>query len=256
MRRRNQRILMALALIVLSFVIGVIAIFSLYKSTPDWYAPLAVASTQSSDIARGAENKLTELHNWAQRVNAGATSTDAFEITLSQSEIDELMAKWSSLWTSLPHYDEYVSDARLVIRDGRIILVGRTPDIGAVTSVHLSPSLDDNGKLQLQIVKVMAGRLPLPEMLWRSQRQRLEEALSHEMARWRSQARTNRRSVNAAAAFAGLSQLLIDSLENRATEPVIYLPLSEGGKALPVRVTKLQVRDRDISIRFSKQPAQ
>jgi hypothetical protein len=47
-----------------------------------------------------------------------------------------------------------------------------------------------------------------------------------------------------------LSGLLIDALEKRPGESIVYLPLSQGNRMLPVRVSELQVNDRSIRLTF------
>ena len=76
------------------------------------------------------------------------------------------------------HYSAYVDDPVLVLQDNRLILAGTVKEMDTVVSVHFEPVLDADGKLRLNLVRVMGGKLPLPRAFWDGYRQKLCDAMA------------------------------------------------------------------------------
>ena len=55
-------------------------------------------------------------------------------------------------------YSDYLDDPKVVLRDGRLILAGRLRELGTVASFQFKPTIDDSGKLRLDLVRVTGGR--------------------------------------------------------------------------------------------------
>src|SRR6266545_1075372 len=181
MRRWTRRFLIILTLLVLSIVLLLGATLALYKGTPDWYV-VSMDPQRRAAAAMGAEEKLTETQNWATLLQGDSIRTnralqearptpatrvaDVHEVRFTQDELNALFEKWSSLYRWESKYAQFLDAPRVILRPGRLILAAKVKDMGTVASFHFAPILDDRGKLHLDVVKVLGGRLPLPNAVW------------------------------------------------------------------------------------------
>ena len=185
--------------------------------------------------------------------NGGATPTTraagSFVVEFSQDEINALFEKWSVLYGWGEKYREFVEEPEIVLRDGRLILAGKVRSFGAVLSVQFSPSMDNAGQLRLELAEVAGGRLPLPDAMWRSYRSSIESALRRRMSAWRAQAKIDASgAANAPAMDATMAQLFFHTMRNEPADPVLFLPLAEGGDSVPVKLRGVQVDDGKLSL--------
>jgi hypothetical protein len=269
MTRLARRSLLVLALLFAIFAILSGVGVTLFKGTPEWYRPRAGGSSRAEreSAARAAENKIIDVHNWAELLRADQTraavakqrgiatvpaarAEGSHVIEFTQQELDALLDKWSTLYGWRDNYQQYVEDPRVVLRDGKLILAARVKELGAVASFHFHPTIDpQEGTLHLDLVRVAGGRLPLPDALWRPWRDRVVNALNSRMEAWRQQAKIDTAgSANFAAMAATLSHLLFAALDRKAADPILFLPLVERGQAVPVRVKQVGVADDKLTL--------
>jgi hypothetical protein len=260
MRRRLTRLLLVFGLLL---VVSALTIIILLKTTPGWYGQ-PLAADQSSRFAADAESKVAETQNWAalthgdsirtqratqSRTTAPATrAADTLNVRFTADELNALFTKWSTVYGWNAEYGEHLEDPRIIFQNDRLILAARSKQLGAVASFHFAPTLDQQG-LGLKLVSARAGMLPLPETLWASYRQQLVDALTSELPRWQRQARIDTRgAANEAAVSVVLARLLIRAAQNQPGDPILFLPLTDNGKAVPVRLTRLSMDGSDSSL--------
>jgi hypothetical protein len=260
------------SLLVLSLLVAVLAVLSavgvtLFKGTPDFYRPRpAQTAAQRETSAQAAENKIIDARNWAALLRAdqtraavarqqGSTTIPAARaesshlIEFSQAELDALMDKWSTLYNWREKYDAYVEDPQVILRDGKLILAARVKDLGAVASFQFAPSVDAQGKLHLDLVRVAGGRLPLPDAVWAHWRDQVVQSLRRQMPQWRQGARIDSAgSANFPAMAATLSRLLFATADRKAAEPILFLPLAEHAQAVPVKVAEVRITDDKLTL--------
>src|SRR4051812_49696380 len=87
---------------------------------------------------------------------------------------------------------------------------GSVKDLGAILSVHFKPSLDADGRLRLQLERVLAGRLPLPASMWNKYSASLERTILRNLSRFQRQAKLDASgAANSPAVSAAMSKLLL-----------------------------------------------
>jgi hypothetical protein len=137
-----------------------------------------------------------------------------------------------------------------VLRDGKLILAGTMKELGAVASVHFRPGVTTEGRLSLQLAGVHAGRLPMPSGLWEKHRQTLRASLRGKLPAWQQNAHISPSGVaNAAAIQAAMGRMMLDVLDDRPGETMLFLPmdpLDDG--AVPVRVRDVTVANREVTL--------
>jgi hypothetical protein len=254
--RWAKRILLAIAVLVTAAILFAAGGIYLYKCAPAWYAPAAMSDEQRAAAARAAEDKMVRTYNWAARTRAGKSVTTkpaAMMVSFTADELTAFLQKWLVLDNA--SWNQYAADPVVVIRDNRLILAATVKTFGTVVSLHLEPTLDSQGNLHVQSAGIFGGRLPLPGGIWNSQRRTLSAYLQPNMQRWRREARMDAAgSANDAAMAATITQLLLAVLDNRATEPVIFLPVDEN-KGMPARLTELRLDNSAITVKVQPMSA-
>jgi len=266
MRRRLTRLLLVVGLLL---ILCALAIVTLLKMTPGWYGK-AIAAEQAAQIAADAEVKVAETQNWAAlihgdsirsqratqaRTTAPATrASETHEIRFTQDELNALFEKWSNLYGWNEQYGEQLENPRIIFQKDRLILAAKSKQLGAVVSFHFAPTLDQQG-LGLKLLAARAGLLPLPEPLWGSYKQQLIDELESQLSHWKSKAKLDAGgAANEAAVCLVLAQLLIRAANDQPTDPILFLPLAENGKAIPIRVTSLSLGGADSSMSMQVRP--
>jgi len=209
--------------------------------------------------------------SWAAQVQAQqvrrrrgtASSTESpvgpKTVTLAQDELNAFFDSWAGPQKSQfqRRVSRYFSDGRLVLTDGQIILAGQSLELGTLASVQLQPSIDGQGHLHLQWNGVSAGLLPVPESAIAGRLQRLQALLREQLDLWQESADIDQTlTANASAVEATMTKLLLDAINNRASEPLIFVPFDLGNlrHALPVRLSALEVGEGTITMTLQPLP--
>ena len=240
-----------------------------FKGTPAYYQRPQLSAQERADAATRAEQKFIRTREWANDLWAGeqrslvagqggsatkpatfaatARAGEPFTVSFTEHELNAFFEKWSKSWEQ--RYQQHVRDPAVVLRDGRIILLGTLVDAGTIASFHFRPLVDDADQLRLTLESVRAGRLPMPEMVWAAQRDRLVAGLQRRLPAWQRGATIAPNGVaNADAVAAHMSKLLLDVLERRPREPVLFLPFEDDGRAVPVRLTDVRVAEGELTL--------
>ena len=270
MRRRRwiKRSLLAIAAV----LTGAAALsYWAFKGTPDYYHRPQLSPQERADAADRADEKIIRTRYWANELwaqeqrdivdGAGATTAAAtrtraaqsYTVSFTENELNAFFEKWSNSWEA--RYANRVKDPAVVLRDDRIILLGTVSEIGAIASFHFQPLIDDQGRLRLTLESVRAGRLPMPEMIWAAQRDRLVAGLQQRLPAWQSKATIAPNGVaNREAVAAHMSKLLFDVLARRPREPVLFLPFEDDGRAVPVQLTSVRITDGELTLTVESMP--
>ena len=270
---RKSLLLVALLLALAALLSGVGV--AMFKGTPEGYGSgVATSEAERNRLARDAENKLIEAQNWAatlradeeraarqqggRATGAAAATTPApraqgtYLVEFSQHELNALFDKWSAAYDWRGQYAEFVSNPQVVLRDGKLVLAAGVPSLGAIASFHFRPQIDPaSGGLRLDLERVAAGRLPLPESIWSKWRSGVVEALERKMPRWRAEARIDPSgAANFPAMAATLSRLLFAVAEKKPADPVLFFPLAgKGSASVSVKITSVEIADQALKLR-------
>src|SRR5688500_6895838 len=204
-----KRLSLVLACLLVLLGIGGVIAWRMLRGTPSWYPQAAVDPAAQQAAAVRAENEVQRTIDWAAtqqaeeraRLFAGGSAGDgssaaasrnaatnpstapataatrprsALTVRFTEQELNAAFAKWEAMYDWRDKYGDHVSDPRIVLHEGRVILAGAVKDLGTIVSLHFEPRLDEADGLSFELVRVLGGRLPLPESVFDKHRRRLE----------------------------------------------------------------------------------
>jgi hypothetical protein len=242
----------------LVLIVAMAALLVLVRNTPDWYERPALTEAQRQAAAQRAQDELLSAQDRivtdAADRSAGRTPAtrpaESRTITVSDVELNSLFATWAESRNWRGPIEAYVSDPAILFRDGRVILAGTVKEMrDAVVSMHFEPRLTPDGRLDMNLVSVRGGNLPMPEPLYAKHRDRLIASLTRRMPKWRQDAaiRPNGLTNNATVA-AGMADLLLGGLTHRPTDAVLFVPTTNNQGGVPVRLTDVTLTDGKLAL--------
>jgi hypothetical protein len=132
-----------------------------------------------------------------------------------------------------------------------LIVVGQPKAVDLVVSLVFEPKLDNDGNLNLNLVHVLGGVLPLPGAMWATQRTVVEETLQSNLPRYQQTAAISPEGIaNGDAATAAMNQLLLATMQYKPASAVIFVPieLQHLSQSLPVKITALSLHDHTLEM--------
>ena len=266
MRWLKRLLLAVVFLVVFAGVCGFIA-WRMFHGVPDWYSRKKSTPQEMAAAYARADKQIQRLLHDAQEAQhrqallatrpAGPGDDDEpIQVSFTEEELNSYFRRWDQSMGWSEQYDRYLSDPQIVIQDGRLILAANVKEVGTVVSIGFDPVLEQ-GKLLMPVSQVLAGRLPLPQSFWRRYEQRTERALIEHLPEWQQGAEiATDGSANADAVAAGMGELLVDLMNNRPADPVLFLPydLQHMKRGLPVRLTDLQISNQSLTLTFRPIP--
>jgi hypothetical protein len=280
MTRRKSWLKRGLWLLAFAVVVGggLSAVsYMMMRRTPDWYQPDTRTADQRRKAAGKIENLLILLRNWggeqhAAKIRAAHNASmppvdshsqdqirellaqkpdQAFVISFTDDELNAFFNKWAEPTARRGWFDQYVVDPRLVIRGNQLIVVGQPKAVDLVVSLVFEPKLDNDGNLNLNLVHVLGGVLPLPGAMWATQRTVVEETLQSNLPRYQQTAAISPEGIaNGDAATAAMNQLLLATMQYKPASAVIFVPieLQHLSQSLPVKITALSLHDHTLEM--------
>jgi hypothetical protein len=239
--------------------------------TPDWYQPDTRSEAQRNKAADRLEDLYHLLITWGQKkhyeqpgvIDAHSAqqavsilshkADESFPISFTDDELNALFNKWENTKDRREWFDQYVEDPRLVIRGRQLIFVGKVKSMDLVVSLIFEPQLNPQGQLEMKLVHVLGGILPLPEPLWAGRRESIEKLLLRKQPDFQGGANISSDGVaNGDAASAAMNRLLLATLQYKPTDAVIFVPLDPLGvkltKSLPVKITAIHMHDHTLEM--------
>ena len=239
--------------VVLLAAVGV-AGYSAWKSRkiPEWYKPFALSAEQVEALAHRAENQIARVNNMAGRAHAlesaarqGATAPTTVpseQLRFREDELNALFLKWTA--PDRDRIDKYLADPQIHLQDGTIIVAGTMKDLDKVISIHLEPSIDSEGRLDLGLSAVYTGQLLIPSWALSQQIDKVDAALEQYLPIWQQDAALSPHGgSNEASVDATLAKLALDALHHELSPPYFFLRYVD-----PVRLTDVQVTDGEITL--------
>lgn len=257
----------------------------------------ASATQAQQDRARHAANEPTAKVNAPQSpatqpvaapprqgLTAGDTAqapAEPLTLSFTEEELNAFFAKWEKLYDWDKKYSAYVSDPAIILHDGRIILAGRSKDLGTVLSAHFDPQLTASGadakgagapaaqqssasldgasppasgdeparKLYLKLDRLLAGNLPLPQSFFDKYRATLGDRLKASLPGYQRDATLFKDgTANTAAVVATMGKLFLHVLDREPGAPILFLPVPGKEGSMPVQLTEVRVHDKTLSL--------
>ncbi len=257
-----KRLLLVIAIGLLGAILFSAGSWYLLQGEPEWYV-LRQTPEQRAEAARRADQKVLSALSWAadaeayenRLVNRNPASTapassrpSAHTITITQSELNAFFGKWTESFGWDERYGQYLSQPAITLLEGRLVLAGTVKELNAVVSLHFKPELTEGGQLDIHLARVMGGRLPLPEALWSSQRDRLERKLHAILPQLQHAARIKPNGAsNMDAVGAAVVRMALNVLDRAPSDAVLFLPILDhaGGetRSVPVKLTDVQIEN-------------
>jgi uncharacterized protein YpmS len=258
MRKWIKSLMLLVALLLVTILAVVYGSFRLFKGAPDWYHRSAVSLAQRELLARQAFNKFADIQNAAALARrdeiAGASASSSstptpIVVSFSDDELNAFFEKWANYANWKSNYDRYVQDPLIILEDGHLILAGQVLDLDAVVSLQLNPRIDADGRLDLRLDRVLAGRLPLPRFFIGPYKDRLTASLRRNLPRWQHFAAIDSDgTANSALISASMARLFIHTLDHTSADPILFLPLVQSHANVPVRVSDVKLEDHNLTM--------
>jgi hypothetical protein len=255
-----KRILLIFACLLTAVVVLCAVGIGLYRATPSWYRPVAVSPEEQADAAGRARVKLSAAVDWANKVQDqqgrlrnGQNLTQPLlgpqTIVITQDEINAFFDQWDDPVKNQlqDHISRFLTDGRIILLDGRIIVAGRARDSDVVISAHFEPKIE-NGKLIFQLNKILAGDLPVPRSFLAASESKLRRQVEGDLPGLSANATFDERGLaNGSAMATAVCVGLLKTLDGQPADAMVFLPsdadLQDVHRGIPVRLTSIEVTD-------------
>jgi len=262
-RKIFRRILLAAAVLLTVKLAAVSVGMLLFRGTPEWYHPRHMDAQVREKAAQSATNKLATIHNeaarlrrderMAERSNHPSTMpSEPIVVSFTEDELNAFFDKWAGFNEWKSKYERYVTDPVILLDEGRLILAARVKDLNTVASLHFAPRITEAGELDFELVRILGGNLPLPEMVLSRHQTRLRAALMSRLPGWRRTASMDSAGApNLSAVAAEMSTMALDMLSHEPADPVLFLPLVDASlkaRSVPVWLTGVQIENHTLTM--------
>jgi hypothetical protein len=269
-RKRRPMLRKVLWSLVALLVVGcLLALWAFWVATriPLWYLPVTkLATTEQSDQEWQVRNKMAEAQTWANHHHAWEAATSAgrtplgkapereLTVSFTQDEINAFVGVWyndygQKLIGGKERFSEVFCKPMVVIRPDCITMAGTMPMLGnRVVSLDLEPKVE-SGMLNLRILRIRMGDLPVPDFAWSRARADLLKSLKairEDSQRWAKVDDSG--AGNGALVTAILTQQGMDALEKKPTWNVLFIPMELGKAGLPVQLRTCELADGQITL--------
>lgn len=228
--------LTVLALVAL-VLIGTIMTVLLVQSRPSWYEP----ATLSREELLEAEEQMIRT---AAEFQSAAQVAESFILELSGKQINDRLAVLADRRHILP---DDITDPVVFLGDGVVYIGARVTWKGqqAIVSTRLTGHVDSDGLLRLELGKLKAGTLALPENFLADSLAKLQQTLTAKLATSRSnsdEARTAKKNKD-------LLVKIFASLNGVPVEPRFVTR-----EDLQVTIEEIRIRPNKLEIKFRPLP--
>jgi hypothetical protein len=254
-----KRLLILLALGLLAVIAFCLVGVHLYHGTPRWYRNPLATTQQVKDAANRADQKLIDLFSWAASTRAqqlrrmrgklrpGETPIGPKTVIFEDDEINSFITSWK-LAPANPgdaRMSRYFTNARIVMEDDALILIGESPAYGTLLSAEFHPLIDGQGNLRVDLDSLRAGLLPIPLPAVADPINRLQNALQQQLAVESPAVQIDSaQTADAAALGSCWIRLLLASLWDKPTNPVLIIPfdMTHLQAGFPAKVTHVNIQ--------------
>ncbi len=260
-----KRLLMLVACLLAMLVVFSAGSYYMLKREPEWaQRPPMTPQMQEEAIARAqtqfarVEDLATSLRAYElrrQKAIKDGTTLPSDElpkpvtVQLTEDELNAVFQKFAKARGWDQDLQGYMSDPKIILQKDNLILGGRLSEMKVVASAYFTTSIDEDGQFKLDLVRVLGGKLPLPDVMFDKYRQKVVGALQRRLPSLQNAARIDSKGIpNDSTVQASLTKLLLQSIQHQPSDPVFFLPLLTAKGTVPVRLTDVQVTDEHIQM--------
>ena len=124
--------------------------------------------------------------------------------------------------------------------------------------MQFEPKIDEQNNLQMNLVRVMGGVLPLPDAMWASKREKIQAMLKASLAEYQPSASLAADgTANSAAASAEWSKLLLAVLNYESSDPVVFIPydMKHLNRSVPAKITGIAIQNGTLTMTVEQMTA-
>jgi uncharacterized protein YpmS len=256
---------MLLAILASVVIAAGIVAYQQFRAVPDWYVQQSVSFDDQKIAANNADQKTAQLLTWAAAVQAydarklrgdpGQSPPNSQTITLSDTELNAFIDAWQNQGLSeiQDKLSRYFTGGRFALADNRIILAGKSRDMGVIVSAQLEPSVDESGNLHLNWAGISAGDLNIPRTFFAQRLADVNAQLQNKLAQYQQAAQIDKTlNANTAAAQASITHWFLDALSGQPSDPTTFVPFDVGNfqNCEAVKLTNVQVANNALVLTF------
>lgn len=166
-----------LGLLVLA-ITTVLVVWMLLGFWPEWYQPKQRTRRELLDAEIRMLATVTEFKNQSQR-------NEPFILELTSEQIDEMLAVVIDRNLVLPHH---ITDPNIALSEGAVFAGAMVTWKGqtSVVSVRIRPFVDSDQRLHIELDRLKAGALDLPESFLPDTLKQIEESITTRLIKSRS----------------------------------------------------------------------
>ena len=268
-RRRWVRWAVAVTLVVLAAAAGVGAVlWRRANAVPDFYARAPLTGEDRLEAIASVERKLGDFQGSfgqavaRQRSAAGEAAGEDEEVVPAEpepatlaftaDELDTYFTKWLDDNGYREGFARHLADPRLAVHDGNLVVAGTMPAFrDAVVSLHLLPSVNDAGRVRLELAGAYAGRLPLPAAAFDIFRDKSAAALRARLPVLKADAANDPDAgLNDAAVSLAVNAELLALIEDKRLDDLVLFPRLLDFGRIPARVATMEVVGEELELGF------
>lgn len=272
MKKTKHRII-KLIMLGIAMVLSLIALtgFILLKSQPRFYHRAHLTPEQRDAAADRAEDTVKRINQLAGASRSAEMQSKAASpplqhaastFTFTEDELNSLIYRWGDFHGWSAAWSKYLTDPMICLQSDRVIFAAQVQwkQINAVVSLHFIPTIDEQGRLDIQLIAVRGGSLPLPrDAVVDPVRKRVLGAIERGLPQWQAQARIDPSGIandNAVGVIYG--RLLASISHQQPADPVVFLPISVNNqwKHIAAKLTGLKLEEGKISFTVVPMDAQ
>jgi len=260
-----KRFLMFIACLVVMLVVVSSCSVYMLKKDPEWATRPPMTPQMRDEAVARAQTQFSRVEDLATSLRAyearrqkairDGTTLPSDELPkpvtlrLTEDELNAVFQTFSRARGWDQDLKQYMSDPTIILQKDNLILGGRLNELHVVASAYFNTSIDDNGQFRLDLVRVLGGKLPLPDMIFDKYRKTLVGGLQRRLPPLQNAAKIDPRGVpNDSTVQASLTKLLLQSIQHQPSEPVFFLPLLTAKGTVPVRLADVQVTEQHIQM--------
>ncbi len=230
------------------------------SAVPDYYARQRLSGDERLEAIASVERKFGNLQGSlgqalaSQQTSQAAEAVEPIELTFEAAELDTYFEKWLEDNDYGEAFGKYMTDPRLLMNEGRLVLAGRAtlPAVGqSVVSMHFLPSVGAEGNAQIELEAVYAGVVSLPDSAVQPMRDKAAQAIENRLPTYLESAAINDDgSANQAAVDLAIDRQLARILDDLPVEDFILFPPLLNRGPIATRVTAMTIEDGIMTLRL------